>query len=205
MASKTDKDQHTISVLPETEIADISFEDLLYDVGQHKNKDSFIRLFGHFAPRIKSFLLKGGASESIADELAQETMLSVWHKAQSYDPSKSAASTWIFTVARNKRIDALRKNRAHNIDIDLLPALEDETISSPIHAMSEQQEIMRVHSALKSLPEDQADLIRKSFYEDKSHSEIAQETGIPLGTVKSRIRLALERLRREKSIRELAS
>lgn len=183
----------------------LNFEELLYDVGQNKNKESFIKLFGYFAPRIKSFLLKGGASEALADELAQETMLNIWNKAQSYDPAKSAASTWIFAVARNKRIDALRKFKTHDIDIDLFPALEDENVATPSQSLIEQQEISRVHDALKTLPEDQAELIRKSFYEDKSHSEIAQETGIPLGTVKSRIRLALERLRREKGIQELAS
>lgn len=181
------------------------FEKLLYDVGQNKNKESFITLFNYFAPRIKSFLLKGGAADSLADELAQETMLNVWNKAESYDPEKSAASTWIFTIARNKRIDALRKFKTHDIDIDLVSSLEDEKSEAPSQGLIEQQQIERVHDALKILPEDQADLIKKSFYEDKSHREIAQETGIPLGTVKSRIRLALERLRREKGIQELAS
>lgn len=205
MASSNNSHEPLSSPARKSGESGLDLEGLLYDVGQNKSKESFVQLFEYFAPRIKSFLLKGGANDALADELAQETMLNVWNKAESYDPAKSAASTWIFTIARNKRIDALRKFKTHDVDIDLLPALEDESAVTPNQSLIEQQEIERIHGALQTLPEDQADLIRKSFYEDKSHSEIAEETGIPLGTVKSRIRLALERLRREKGIQELAS
>ena len=180
-----------------------SFEELLCDVGQNKNKKSFIALFEHFAPRIKSYLMKSGADESNADELAQETMLSVWDKAKSYNPDKAAASTWIFTVARNKRIDALRKIKSYSVDIDDMPFLEDENASNPSQNMAFKQESQSIYSALKSLPENQAELIRKSFFEDKTHNEISEETGIPLGTVKSRIRLALDRLRHENAVKQL--
>jgi len=182
---------------------EISFEDLLVDVGQNQNKESFIQLFEHFAPRIKSFLIKGGANESNADELAQETMLNVWNKAGSYEPQKAAASTWIFTVARNKRIDALRKKKSYDLDIDDMFFLEDENSPNPVKSLSHKEEMDNLYDAIQELPEEQAQLIKKSFYEDKTHNEIADETGIPLGTVKSRIRLALERLRGDSKVKQL--
>lgn len=181
------------------------FEALLYDVGQNRNKESFIALFQYFAPRIKSFLMTGGANEASADELAQETMLNVWNKAEGYDPAKSAASTWIYTIARNKRIDALRKNRGTHINFDSLPMIEDEETPSPARKTQIREEKTTLFTALKDLPEEQAGLIRKAFYEDKSHQDIAKETGLPLGTVKSRIRLGLERLRQQSKIQELWS
>lgn len=203
MARKQDKktDQNPTSHGGEWD--ELSFEDLLRDVGKNKNKDSFAGLFEYFAPRIKSYLMKGGADENTADELAQETMLSVWDKAKSYDPSKAAASTWIYTIARNKRIDALRKNKGFNVDLDDLPLLEDENSASPAQDMVHSEESENIMRALQNLPEEQADLIRKSFYDDMTHNEIAEETGIPLGTVKSRIRLALERLRGEEKVKNL--
>lgn len=182
---------------------DVSYEDLLYDVGQNKDKDSFIALFNYFAPRIKSFLLKGGASETKADELAQETMLNVWNKAKGYDPTKAAASTWIFTIARNKRIDALRKKKYYSVDLDNLPELEDETDTSPIQNAIDSEETHAIAHAIQSLPAEQADLIKRSYFEEKTHQEIAEETGLPLGTVKSRIRIALKRLRQDPTISEL--
>ncbi len=182
-----------------------TFEELLYDVGQNKNKQSFIELFHYFGPRIKSFLMKGGANEALADELAQETMLNIWNKAESYDPVKAAASTWIFTIARNKRIDALRKKKFYSIDLDQLPDLEDDTYRSPMAEMADTQESETIAEALESLPPEQADLIKRSFFEDKTHQVIADETGLPLGTVKSRIRIALKRLRNSAAIKELGA
>lgn len=178
------------------------FNDMLCAVGQDQDREAFIALFEHFAPRIKSFLMKGGAAPEQADELAQETMLTIWNKAGSYDPKQAAASTWIFTIARNKRIDALRKVARYNVDPSDPLLIVDES-NSPSENMSESQETDRIAEALKTLPEEQALLIRKSFFEDKSHAVIAEETGIPLGTVKSRIRLALERLRKESKVKEL--
>lgn len=186
-----------------TEESEVSLEDLLVDVGRNQNKESFIQLFEHFAPRIKSFLIKGGANESNADELAQETMLNVWNNAGSYDPQKAAASTWIFTVARNKRIDALRKKKSYDLDIDDMFFLEDENSPNPVKSLSHKEEMDNLYDAIQELPEEQAHLIKKSFYEDKTHNEIADETGIPLGTVKSRIRLALERLRGDSKVKQL--
>ncbi len=177
------------------------FETLLLDVAENRNKESFVQLFEHFAPRVKSFLMKGGTAQDVADELAQETMLTVWNKAPSYNPAQSGASTWIFTIARNKKIDALRKTGRFEVaptDPELIPADD-----SPGRDMIRTQETEAMAEALKELPEEQAMLLRQSFFEDKSHADIAKETGLPLGTVKSRIRLALERLRKNKTVREL--
>lgn len=173
--------------------AEVTFDDLLVAVGKSKNRDAFIRVFEHFAPRVKSFLMKGGMTAELADELAQETMLTVWQKADVYDPQQSAASTWIFTIARNKRIDALRKAGRPQAELSDPMMVSDLIAPDELTCMNEQRE--RLNKALKELPEEQAALIRKSFLEEKPHTDIAEETNIPLGTVKSRIRLALEKLR----------
>jgi RNA polymerase sigma factor (sigma-70 family) len=177
------------------------FEQLLQDVAENRNKESFVHLFEHFAPRVKSFLMKGGSPEDVADELAQETMLTVWNKAPSYNPAQAGASTWIFTIARNRKIDALRKTGRFEVaptDPDLI-----QSTDSPRGNAMRRQEIESIAEALEELPEEQAMLLRQSFFEEKSHADIAEETGLPLGTVKSRIRLALERLRKNKTVREL--
>jgi len=179
---------------------------MLVKIGKDKDKQAFITLFNHFAPRIKSFLIKAGLNNETADELAQETMLTLWNKAQSYDPKQAAASTWIFTIARNKRIDFLRKNGRAQFD-----TIENPGIASKLQDNSESafdttihsQQSEKIAAAIEKLPLDQLALIKKSFFEDKSHAIIAKETGIPLGTVKSRIRLALERLRKETGVKEL--
>ncbi len=174
----------------------VTFDDLLVAVGHSRNRDAFIRLFEHFAPRIKSFLMKGGLAEDMADELAQETMLTVWQKAAGYNPRKAAAGTWIFTIARNKRTDALRREgRA----IATIPDIDDQLAAPDAvpqdQAVAHAEDEAALSEAIASLPDDQARLIRKAYFEDLTHSAIAAETNIPLGTVKSRIRLALEKLR----------
>lgn len=198
---KTAEDRFAPHPLAEADKA-ADFGQLLQSVGRHKDREAFIILFEHFAPRIKSFLMKGGADPETADDLAQETMLTIWNKAETYNPKQAAPSTWIFTIARNKRIDALRKIKYDD------PGALDETLiaddaAGPAQNFSEVEQMKIIAKALKSLPADQADLVRKSFFEDKSHGQIAEETGIPLGTVKSRIRLALERLRSFTKIKDL--
>ena len=178
------------------------FSAMICAIAKSKDKDAFIALFEHFAPRIKSFLMKGGASPEHADELAQETMLTIWNKAESYKPEQAAASTWIFTIARNKRIDTLRKTKRHDID-PADPMILEDTSPSPRANALYQEEVGVLAEALKTLPKEQADLIRMSFFDDKSHAAIAEETGIPLGTVKSRIRLALERLRGHSKVQDI--
>jgi RNA polymerase sigma-70 factor (ECF subfamily) len=179
------------------------FRDLLLAVAQKQDKAAFAELFEYFAPRIKSFLMKGGAAPDQADELAQETMITVWQKAASFDTAKASASTWIFTIARNKRIDAIRKTPRPEVDADDLELADDAPSASEEIVQAEEEGIMA--RAIQSLPKEQADLLYKSFFEDKTHADIAKETNIPLGTVKSRIRLALERLRGDKKVTELWS
>lgn len=174
-----------------------NFNELLTRVGQNRDKQAFIQLFNHFAPRLKSFLMKGGAAPNDAEELAQETMLTIWDKAISYNQEQAAASTWIFTIARNKRIDSLRKIKFHaNDPMPVLESIKDEKVPNPEGVLSDKVTHIRMDQALKALPSEQADLIRMSFFEDMAHADIAQKTKLPLGTVKSRIRLALERLRK---------
>lgn len=168
-----------------------SFDVLLKMVGTHKDKAAFIQLFEYFAPRVKAFLIKNGINDSMADELAQETLLTVWHKAEHFNPDKANASTWIYTIARNKRIDAIRKLYRPDPEIDF----DNNEPESPDEAYNEIETTEHIGDAVKTLPEEQKILIEKAFFEDKSHSTIAQEMSIPLGTVKSRIRLALGTLR----------
>jgi RNA polymerase sigma factor (sigma-70 family) len=178
------------------------YRNLLLAVAQKRDKNAFAELFDYFAPRVKSFLMKNGAAPDLADELAQETMLAVWQKASGFDPAKANVSTWIFTIARNKRIDVLRKKIRPEVDIDE-PLMIADDLPSASDTMIREQEADIMARALQTLPPEQASLLYKSFFEDKTHADIAQETKIPLGTVKSRIRLALERLRGDKKVKEL--
>ncbi|WP_245243266.1 sigma-70 family RNA polymerase sigma factor [Pararhodobacter sp. SW119] len=153
---------------------------------------AFAELFDHFAPRVKAFLMKSGATASLAEECAQDVMATVWNKAALFDPSRASVATWIFTIARNRRIDALRKaRRPEPEDLPWGPEPEPDQIDS----MVLQQETERLGEALALLPDNQRELIEKAYFGDLSHGEIARITGLPLGTIKSRIRLALEKLR----------
>ncbi len=167
---------------------------LILAIARDRSRESFGLLFNHFAPRLKSYLMRLGARPDQAEELAQEAMLSVWRKADYFDPARASASTWIFTIARNLRIDAIRRER-HPEDLANDPAYAqpDEPAPDVLLACSERDDQLRL--ALKSLPEDQAQVVRLSFFLDKPHSEISRELGLPLGTVKSRLRLAMNRLR----------
>ena len=157
-----------------------------------QDKRAFAALFGHFAPRIKGFLIKSGTNPDVAEECAQEVMATVWHKAHLFDPTKASAATWIFTIARNRRIDMIRKTRRPEPeDLPWGPEAEPDQQD----ALILQQETDKLGAALSALPEKQRALIEKAYFGDLSHSDIAAETGLPLGTIKSRIRLALERLR----------
>ncbi|MEL6520456.1 MAG: sigma-70 family RNA polymerase sigma factor [Pseudomonadota bacterium] len=166
----------------------------MHRVHAHRDQRAFRELFDHFAPRVKAFLMKSGASEGLAEECAQEVMATLWQKAHLFNPERASVSTWIFTIARNRKIDALRKQRRPEPeDLPWGPAEEPDQAE----VMVLQQECSRLSAAIKSLPDKQRELIERAYFGDLSHSEIAAETGLPLGTIKSRIRLALERLRRE--------
>lgn len=177
-------------------------EALLYAVALKRDRDAFIELFEYFAPRVKSFLMKSGINPEQADELAQETMLTVWNRAELYDHAQASASTWIFTIARNKRIDMIRKTARPEPDMND-PSLVVDPEPEPGEILDRAMEAEIMAQAINTLPEEQADLIRKSYFEEKTHDAIARETRLPLGTVKSRIRLALDRLRKNKDIQEL--
>ncbi len=163
---------------------------------------AFARLFEHFGPRVKAFLMKSGADAAMAEECAQDVMATVWHKAVSFDPARASAATWIFTIARNRRIDMLRRQRRPEPeDLTWGPEAEPDQLD----ALVMQQETARLSQALEQLPEKQRVLIERAYFGDLSHSEIAEATGLPLGTIKSRIRMALDRLRHtmsRESIRE---
>lgn len=169
--------------------------DLLIAVAETKDRKAFVRLFEHFAPRVKSYLRRLGARDSEAEDLMQDVMLTVWRRAQQFDRSKARASTWIFTITRNKRIDAIRRERRPELDPND-PALVPDRDDSPDDAVSASEWRDAVHRAIEDVPEEQARLLRLSFFEEKTHDVIAKELGLPLGTVKSRIRLAVAKLRR---------
>lgn len=157
-----------------------------------KDETAFAEIFAHFAPRVKSFLMRGGGDATLAEECAQEVMATLWQKAHLFDPARASVSTWVFTVARNKKIDVLRRQRRPEPE-DLTWGPEAEPDQADVLAL--QQETAQLSAALAELPQKQRDLIEKAYFGDMSHSEIADVTGLPLGTIKSRIRLALDRLR----------
>ncbi len=166
--------------------------ELIKKVETLKDTSAFEELFNHFAPRIKAFLMRSGADPQMAEECSQEVMATVWRKAHLFDPSRASASTWIFTIARNKKIDAIRKQNRPEPE-QLYPDQDYEPDQESVVEL--QQETERLTLALGELPEKQRVLVEKAYLGELSHSEIAEITGLPLGTIKSRIRLALEKLR----------
>lgn len=167
---------------------------LVLRIATHRDKAALSALFGLFGPRIKSMLLKLGAGDALAEDLVQETFLTVWRKAALYSRQRGAASTWIFTIARNLRIDQLRRqsNRPYE-DLEKVTLASDSPSGSML--AEQHQVIQRVTAAIDTLSPDQQEVVRLSFIHDMPHAQIAETIGIPLGTVKSRLRLAYERLR----------
>jgi len=165
-------------------------------VAQLRDRVAFGQLFGHFAPRLKGYLIRLGCDAGTAEELVQDVMLTVWRRAESFDAAQAGVATWIYTIARNRRIDRLRSERHPTFDPSdpLLVPDEAENAEQGIET-AEREHSLR--SAITRLPKEQARLLQMAFFEDQPHSGIAAATRLPLGTVKSRIRLALARLRRE--------
>jgi RNA polymerase sigma-70 factor (ECF subfamily) len=166
---------------------------LVLAVALHQDRSSFDQLFQYYAPRVKAYFLRLGADGGLAEELMQDVMLIVWRRAQLFDPSKAAVSTWIFTIARNRRIDSLRRERRPEID-PTDPFLVPEPRGADT-SLNQAQVERRLRSAIAELPAEQAELVRRSYFNDQSHGSIADELRLPLGTVKSRLRLALAKLR----------
>lgn len=170
-------------------------DDLIVRIAREADRAAFAALFRQFAPRLKSYLMHRGCDFAEAEELMQETMIMVWRRAASFDPARASVTTWLFTIARNKRIDALR--RQHRPEIDPAdPALVPDSAPGAEVPLLAQQRARRLAEALATLPAEQAALIRLAYFDEMAQSEIATETKLPLGTVKSRLRLALVKLRR---------
>ena len=164
---------------------------LINRVGTTQDRDAFVELFGHYAPRVKAMMIRRGASPDRADDLAQETLVKLWRKAAQYDPSRASASAWVYAIARNVSVDAVRR------DGRAAPWTEDEGVDldEPERQLLAAEREALVRSKMVSLPAEQLRVIRMSFFDGLPHSQIADLLGLPLGTVKSRIRLALQRLK----------
>ena len=186
------KDQQLNSSLSES----MRFAFLIENIASQKDREALAELFAHFAPRVKGYLMRLGASNGQAEEVTQDAMLTVWRKAHLFDRKKAAASTWIFTIARNRRIDILRQQKYPELDAND-PALVPDTPAQADDEVIAEQRGELVRAALDKLPEEQRELVRLAFYNGWSHGQLADETNLPLGTVKSRLRLAFGRLRQE--------
>jgi RNA polymerase sigma-70 factor, ECF subfamily len=172
----------------------MSMTDILQRIAEGADVEAFRKLFEAYAPRVKSYMMRQGADANTAEELAQETLLTVWRKAALYSGDKGSATTWIFTIARNLRIDKLRRETAWVA----LPDGYDREVSQdadPDEALAEEERRVRVQQALAELPPDQHEVVVLSYVDGLSHSEIADRLRLPLGTVKSRMRLAYSKIR----------
>lgn len=170
------------------------YADLMVAIAQRQDRSAFSELFAYYAPRVKSYLMRLGADAAAADEIAQDVMVAVWRKASLFDRAQASVSTWIFRIARNRRIDLFRRARKPELDPSepmILPAAAEAP-----DARVESHEIeTRVRLAMRGLPAEQLELLKLAFYEGLSHRDIADRLDVPLGTVKSRIRLAFLKLK----------
>ncbi|MCP1335716.1 sigma-70 family RNA polymerase sigma factor [Futiania mangrovi] len=169
-------------------------QSLMAAIAVDRDRGAFASLFRVMAPRIKAYLRRLGATDEVAEDLVQDVMLTVWRRAVQFDPAKASASTWIFTIARNRRIDVLRRERRPEIDPED-PALVADAPPAADDALEAADMGERLHSAMQGLPEGQLSLLKLAYFEDLSHSQIAERMDLPLGTVKSRLRLATARLK----------
>ena len=167
---------------------------LLLDVANSRSRAAFAELFAHFAPRVKGFIMRSGMSEEMAEEIMQETMVTVWTKAAQFDAARAGASTWIFTIARNKRIDVLRRVSRPEPDPED-PMFQPDPPQSGEEFTQSREDQVRVRAALEQLPPEQVEIVRLSFFDSLTHSEIAERLSLPLGTVKSRRRLSFRKIR----------
>ena len=159
------------------------------------DRNAFSALFGRYAGRIKSYLMRLGAGAAVAEDLAQDAMVSIWRRAASFDPAKAKAATWIFVIARNAWIDKLRREKTELAYRQANPPAEISDDEAPDEAAARVQTEAEIEAALALLSEEQRQVVRLAFFEDRPHSEIAARLSLPLGTVKSRLRLALGKLR----------
>jgi RNA polymerase sigma-70 factor (ECF subfamily) len=163
-------------------------------VRDKRDRDAFVLLFDHFAPRLKGFIMRSGTGSGQAEEIVQEVMLTVWRKADQFDPERAQVSAWVYQITRNRQIDVIRKeNRPLPEELAEDPSTEPD--ASQILAV--EQEAGQLKGAIGRLKPDQRDMIEKAYLGELTHQEISGQTGLPLGTIKSRIRLGLEKLRHE--------
>lgn len=172
-----------------------SDEILVARIAKQRDKSAFAMIFDRYGARIKGYMIKSGADPELAEEAAQEALLAVWRKAELFDAKKASAPAWIFAIARNKRIDLIRRTARFEPleEPDLAASQEPEPPAEEV--FSSQERDLAVRAALASLNDDQSEIVRMAFYEGRPHSEIAEILGLPLGTVKSRLRLAFGKLR----------
>jgi RNA polymerase sigma factor (sigma-70 family) len=165
---------------------------LLVSVGRRQDGAAFEELFRHYAPRVKAYLMRTGLSAAMAEDCMQDVMVTLWRKAHLYDPARAGASTWLYSIARNRKFDLIRRaGRAEPEDLPWGPEPEP----APADALAMAQETDRLAEAIADLPAKQRDLVERAYFGDATHVEIAAATGLPLGTIKSRIRLGIDRLR----------
>lgn len=172
--------------------------DRLIRIARQRDLDAFRELYGLYGRRINSFMVRRGATPAMADELTQETFLAVWQKAQYYDVGRGDEAGWIFSIARNLHIDQIRRQKVWQEVAVQLPVQSEA--SEPELALTEvlaAERDSRVLKAIQTLPMDQADVIRLAFVDGLSHGQIAARIGIPVGTIKSRLRLAYAKLREQ--------
>lgn len=169
-----------------------TLESLIDAIAQKRDKQAFIQLFNLMAGKLKLYAIRCGANEQDAEEIVQEALISVWHKAEQFNPKTAAASTWLFRIVRNKRIDFVRKSRPDQIQsFDLFPEQGGEALE--IDAESDLT-AQFTRTLIECLPDEQRQIVYQVYFEGKTHSEIANEMDLPLGTIKSRLRLALTKL-----------
>jgi RNA polymerase sigma-70 factor (ECF subfamily) len=172
----------------------IRFAELLVAVAEKQDRAAFSELFSYYAPRVKSYLMRLGSDNAQAEEISHDVMVTVWRKASLFDRSQASVSTWIFRIARNRRIDVFRRTKKPDLDPEetmLLPS----GVEAPDARVDAMETEARVRAAMKDLPGEQLQLLQLSFYEGLSHSEVAAKLDVPLGTVKSRIRLAFSKMK----------
>ena len=173
-----------------------SMDSCLISIAETRDRNAFKKLFAAFAPKIKSFAMRNGVGPELAEEVVQETFIRVWRKAEQFDPKKASASTWLYTIARNQRIDLLRKRHRPEPDYED-PAFIPEPEPQPTEIIVRSQEASRLKECIGALSPEQQEVLKLSFMEELPHVEVAEKLGIPLGTVKSRIRLAMKHIRAE--------
>jgi RNA polymerase sigma-70 factor (ECF subfamily) len=183
--------------MPDDRSGDFSGEEdaaLVLRVAEHGDREAFVELFNRYAVRVKAFLIKGGAPPDTADEAAQDVMVSLWRRARQYDPAKASVATWIYAIARNRRIDLLRRETRPAPDPED-PLFQPDPPEDPASSAAASRRDARVREAIEGLSAEQRQVVSLTFFSGMTQAEIAEAAGVPLGTVKSRLRLAFGRLR----------